>query len=44
MATKKIQVEVLFAGAEIAGIKLQPHLLKTKRIVTVGHIKLELRT
>ena len=37
MAAKnqKVQVEVLFAGAEIGGIKLQPHLLKTKRLVTV---------
>ena len=40
MATKnqKIQVEVLFAGAEIAGIKLQPHLVKTTRLVTVEMI------
>ena len=37
MATKnpKIQVEILFAGAEIGGIKLQPHLVKTTRLVTV---------
>ena len=37
MATKnqKVQIEVLFSGAEITGIKLQPHLVKTKRLVTV---------
>ena len=38
MATKKIQVEVLYAGADIGGIKLQPHLLKTKRLVTVDMV------
>ena len=40
MATKnqKIPVEVLFAGADIGGIKLQPHLVKTKRLVTVEMI------
>ena len=37
MATKnqKVQVEILFAGAEIGGIKVQPHLVKTTRLVTV---------
>lgn len=37
MATKnqKVQIEVLFAGAELGGIKLQPHLVKTSRLVTV---------
>ena len=37
MATKnqKVQIEVLFAGAELGGIKLQPHLVKTTRLVTV---------
>ena len=40
MATKtqKIPVEVLFAGAEISGIVLQPHLVKTTRLVTVDMI------
>ena len=40
MATKnqKVTVEVLLAGAEIGGIKLQPHLLKTNRLVTVDLI------
>ena len=40
MAAKnqKIQVEVLIAGAEIGGIKLQPHLLKTTRLVTVDMV------
>ena len=40
MAAKnqKVQVEVLFAGAEIGGIKLQPHLLKTRRLVTVDMV------
>jgi len=32
---KKAQVEILLAGAEIGGIKLQPHLVKTTRLVTV---------
>ena len=32
---KKIQIEVLLAGAEIGGIKLQPHLVKTTRLLTV---------
>ena len=49
---KKVQIEVLLAGAEIGGIKLQPHLVKTTRLVTlhrpkfmraVGRVKLELR-
>ena len=37
MATKnqKVSIEVLLAGAEIGGIKLQPHLVKTTRLVTV---------
>ena len=37
MATKnqKIQIEVLLVGAEIGGIKLQPHLVKTTRLLTV---------
>ena len=40
MATKnqKVQIEVLFAGAELGGIKLQPHLVKTTRLVTVDLI------
>ena len=40
MATKnqKVAVEVLLAGAEIGGIKLQPHLVKTTRLVTVDLI------
>ena len=40
MANKnqKITVEVLIAGAEIGGIKLQPHLVKTTRLVTVDMI------
>ena len=32
---KKVQIEVLLAGAEIGGIKLQPHLVKTTRLLTV---------
>lgn len=32
---KKVQIEVLIAGAEIDGIVLQPHLVKTTRLVTV---------
>ena len=37
MAAKnqKVAVEVLLGGAEIGGIKLQPHLVKTTRLVTV---------
>ena len=37
MATKnqKVSIEVLLAGAEIGGIKLQPHLVKTTRLITV---------
>ena len=37
MATKnqKVTIEVLIAGAELGGIKLQPHLAKTARLVTV---------
>ena len=37
MATKnqKASIEVLLAGAEIGGIKLQPHLVKTTRLITV---------
>ena len=38
MKNQKIQIEVLLAGAEIAGIKLQPHLVKTTRLVTVDLI------
>ena len=40
MANKnqKVTVEVLIAGAEIGGIKLQPHLVKTTRLVTVDMI------
>lgn len=40
MATKnaKIMVEVLLVGADLDGIKLQPHLVKTKRLVTVDMI------
>ena len=40
MATKnqKIPVEVLFAGADIGGIVLQPHLVKTTRLVTVDMV------
>ena len=32
---QKVAVEVLLGGAEIGGIKLQPHLVKTTRLVTV---------
>ena len=32
---KKIQTEILLVGAELGGIKLQPHLVKTTRLVTV---------
>ena len=32
---QKVTVEVLLAGVEIGGIKLQPHLVKTTRLVTV---------
>ena len=37
MVTKnqKVSIEVLLAGAEIGGIKLQPHLVKTTRLITV---------
>ena len=35
MSSKKTAIEVLFASAEIGGIKLQPHLVKTTRLVTV---------
>ena len=35
---QKVTVEVLIAGAEIGGIKLQPHLVKTTRLVTVDMI------
>lgn len=35
MKNQKITIEVLFAGAEIGGIRLQPHLVKTTRLVTV---------
>ena len=40
MATKnqKTTIEILFAGAEIGGIVLQPHLAKTTRLVTVDMI------
>ena len=40
MATKsqKVTVEVLITGAEIGGIKLQPHLVKTARLVTVDMV------
>ena len=40
MANKnqKVTVEVLIAGAEIGGIKLQPHLVKTNLLVTVDMI------
>ena len=40
MATKnqKVAIEVLITGAEIGGIKLQPHLLKTTRLITVDMI------
>ena len=40
MATKnqKVSIEVLLAGAEISGIKLQPHLVKTTRLVTVDMV------
>ena len=36
--SSKSTIEVLLVGAEIGGIKLQPHLVKT-----IGHVKLELR-
>lgn len=37
MATKnqKVTIEVLIVGVELGGIKLQPHLAKTTRLVTV---------
>ena len=35
---KKVQIEVLLTGAEISGIKLQPHLVKTTRLVTVDMV------
>ena len=35
---RKVQIEILLAGAEIGGIKLQPHLVKTARLVTVDMI------
>ena len=40
MATKnqKVSMEVLIVGAEIGGIKLQPHLVKTTRLVTVDMV------
>ena len=40
MASKnqKVSIEVLIVGAEIGGIKLQPHLLKTTRLVTVDMV------
>ena len=40
MATKnrKVAIEVLLAGAEIGGIKLQPHLVKTTRLVTMDMV------
>ena len=40
MATKnqKVAIEVLLAGAEIGGIKLQPHLVKTTRLDTVDMV------
>ena len=40
MATKntKVAIEILFAGAQIDGILLQPHLVKTTRLVTVDLI------
>ena len=40
MATKnqKVAIEVLLVGAEIGGIKLQPHLVKTTRLITVDMI------
>ena len=36
--SSKSTVEVLLAGAELGGIKLQPHLVKTTRHVTVDMI------
>ena len=38
MKSQKATIEVLIAGAEIGGIKLQPHLVKTTRLVTVDMI------
>ena len=40
MASKnaKTTVEVLLVGADIGGIKLQPHLVKTSRLITVDMI------
>ena len=40
MATKnqKVAIEVLLVGAEIGGIKLQPHLVKTTRLLTVDMV------
>ena len=37
-AMKKVQLEVLLAGVEIGGVKLQPHLVSTTRLVTVDVI------
>ena len=36
--SQKVTVEVLITGAEIGGIKLQPHLVKTARLVTVDMV------
>ena len=38
MKNQKVTIEVLLAGAEIGGIKLQPHLVKTTRLVTVDMV------
>ena len=38
MKNQKVAVEVLLAGVEIGGIKLQPHLVKTTRLVTVDMV------
>ena len=35
---KKVQVEVLLSGVEIGGIKLQSHLVKTTRLLTVDQV------
>lgn len=36
--SSKITVEVLLVGADIDGIKLQPHLIRTRRLLTVDMI------
>lgn len=44
MASKNARttVEVLIAGAEIDSIVLQPRLVKTVQLLTVGHVTFEI--